>query len=78
MRGLLYCIGLLVLVGLIVGYLVAHRPSIKNNEANGPTNVHRFTGYKASLKTPVNQGTPLYGEAVTGWATGIYHTDQGA
>lgn len=64
MKDILYCIGLLVLVGLIVGYLALHRPRLSRNEANGPVEPRRFAGYKASLKTAVNQGTPFYGESV--------------
>lgn len=64
MKDILSCIGLLVLVGLIVGYLALHRPRLARNEANGPVDPHRFKGYKASLKTPVNKGAPFYGESV--------------
>ena len=78
MKQILCFAAVLIVVGLIVGYVAYHRPNIKHNEANGPTNMARFKGYKESLKTTINQGTPLYGEAVTGWATGTYHTDQGA
>lgn len=78
MKDIAYCIGLLIFVGLIVGHVMSHRPDIRHNEANGKTDVHRFKGYKQSLDTIINQGVPVYGEQKTGFATGIYHTDQGA
>ena len=78
MKDIAYCVGLFVIVGLVVGRFISHRPNIKRNEANGPTDVRRFKGYKASLDSIINQGVPVYGEQKTGFTTGIYHTDQGA
>lgn len=62
MKEMVYCMSLLVIIGLVVGYLLAHKPTLARNEANGTVHPARFSGYKASLKTTVNQGTPLYGE----------------
>lgn len=67
-----------VAAGLIWYIWISSKPSLLRNEANGSVNTRRFKGYKESLKTPINSGTPLYGEQVTGWATGTYHTDKGA
>ncbi len=64
MRDILYCVGLLIMVGLVVGYLALHRPRLARNEAKGPVDPRRFTGYKASLETAVNNGTPFYGESI--------------
>lgn len=72
MKDILYCVGMLVVIGVVVAYLVTHKPALARNEANGKTEPRRFGGYKASLKTTINQGTPIYGEAVNGWTTSTF------
>lgn len=72
----------IILCGAIIGIGLAaiwyvwysSKPNLLRNEANGPTNVRRFSGYKESLKTRINQGTPIYGEAVSGWTTGTFRS----
>lgn len=74
MKEILCLAGALFLVGIIVVYVAAHRPSVLRNEANGPTNLTRFKGYKESLKTPINGGVPVYGEGVTGWTSSDFRS----
>lgn len=58
MKAALCYVALILLVVVAISY--ARRRSAARNEANGTTEPSRFRGYKASLKTPINHGTPQY------------------
>ena len=72
---LILCAITIGIAAAIIWYLWSGRkPNILRNEANGPANVRDFKGYKESLKTPINQGTPFYGETLTGWTTSAFRS----